>query len=70
MNEWILFEGSETADIEDFFQVQNSSTGRESESLAWVDKGVYCCKQTAKQIRKSYNVKRFNSTIDFYLNLF
>ena len=51
----ILFEASETTDIEDFIQVENCSSRIESESLPWVDKGVCCCKHTAKQIRKFYN---------------
>ena len=32
-NGWILFEASETTDIEDFIEVQNSSSQKESESL-------------------------------------
>ena len=55
INGWILFEASETTDIEDFIQVQNSSSRIESESLPWVDKEMCCRKHTAKQIRKSYN---------------
>ena len=61
----MLFKASETTDIKDFIQVQNSTSWRESKSLPWVDKA---CTAANIPLNKSENPTMREFLLSFVVN--